>query len=68
LTKINVWSDLDQKTLAAVMEPSKVIQNTTVSSALNVTNKIYSESIVREISPNETKYAIAKEYGITVAD
>jgi LysM repeat protein len=50
------------------MEPSKVIQNTTVSSALNVTNKIYSESIVREISPNETKYAIAKEYGITVAE
>jgi hypothetical protein len=33
------------------MEPSKVIQNTTVSSALNVTKKISSESIVREISP-----------------
>jgi hypothetical protein len=41
------------------MEPSKVIQNTTVSSALNVTKKISSESIVRKISI-ETLYAIAK--------
>jgi hypothetical protein len=41
------------------MEPSKVIQKYKFLQHLNVTNKIYSESIVREISPNETKYAIA---------
>jgi LysM repeat protein len=67
--KINVpGSDLDQNTLAAVIKPSKVIQNTAGSAALNVTKNISSESIVRDVLPNETKYAIAKEYGITVAE
>jgi hypothetical protein len=32
--------------------------NTTISNA----------AVVREVLPNETKYAIAREYGISVAD
>jgi LysM repeat protein len=67
--KINIpSSDSDQNIEASVAELLEIIQKTTVSSELNVTKEISAESIVREILPNETKYAIAREYGITVAD
>jgi cell wall-associated NlpC family hydrolase len=67
--KINVpGSDLDQNTVVSVADPVKTIQKTTFSSQPNVTTGVSPESTVREILANETKYAIAKEYGITVAD
>jgi LysM repeat protein len=31
-------------------------------------NTTISNAVVREVLPNETKYAIAREYGISVAD
>jgi cell wall-associated NlpC family hydrolase len=67
--KINIpGTESDQKTIASVAEPIKSNQKATVSAQANVTNEISEERIVREILPNETKYAIAREYGITVAD
>ncbi|WP_367771731.1 LysM peptidoglycan-binding domain-containing protein [Flavobacterium sp. WC2421] len=61
----------------AVQQPVKENPKTTVpektpSKKETETNSIVAETttdgIVREIQPSETKYAIAKEYGITVAD
>lgn len=67
--KINIPGNVsDQSTLTIVAEPLKIIQKGIDSSQTNQTNEISPESIVREILPKETKYAIAKEYGITVAD
>ncbi|EIA08884.1 peptidoglycan endopeptidase [Flavobacterium frigoris] len=67
--KINIpGTESDQKAVASVVEPLKSNQEVTVSSQTNVTKEISTESVVREILPNETKYAIAREYGITVAD
>jgi cell wall-associated NlpC family hydrolase len=67
--KINIpGTESDQKTVASVSEPIKNNQKTSVSAQANVIKEISEESIVREILPNETKYAIAREYGITVAD
>jgi LysM repeat protein len=54
--------------VVAEQEVVKANQNTAISSQVNVTKENAAESVVREILPNETKYAIAKEYGITVAD
>ena len=58
----------DQKAVTSIEEISKKTQKTTAASPVNVTKEILTESLVREVLPNETKYAIAKEYGITVAD
>ncbi|SDW85363.1 peptidoglycan endopeptidase [Flavobacterium degerlachei] len=67
--KINIpGTESDKKTVASVSEPIKNNQKTSVSAQANVIKEISEESIVREILPNETKYAIAREYGITVAD
>jgi cell wall-associated NlpC family hydrolase len=61
-------NDSDQITMESAAESIKVSQKTIVSSPHNLTKGSSAESIVREILPNETKYAIAKEYGITVVD
>ncbi len=59
---------VNQAVVVAEQELVKTNQNTTISSQVTVTKENSAESLVREILPNETKYAIAKEYGITVAD
>jgi cell wall-associated NlpC family hydrolase len=62
-------NDSNQITMdSSFVEPIKVNQKARVSSALSLTEGSSAESIVREILPNETKYAIAREYGITVVD
>lgn len=67
--KINVpGSESDENVVTSIVEPAKTIQKTTAASQPNVTKGISTESLVREILPNDTKYAIAREYGITVAD
>jgi cell wall-associated NlpC family hydrolase len=67
--KINIpGTESDQKTVASVAAPIKSNQKIIVSSQADVAKEISTESVVREILPNETKYAIAREYGITVAD
>jgi cell wall-associated NlpC family hydrolase len=67
--KINIpGNSSDENIVDLVADPVKNIPKITVSSQPNVTKEISVENIVREILPNETKYAIAKEYGITVAE
>lgn len=60
-------SDLDKTIVGATTELRKIETKATISQA-NRTKEISAESIVREVLANETKYAIAREYGITVAD
>jgi cell wall-associated NlpC family hydrolase len=67
--EINIPGNIsDQSTAISFVKPSKIIQKAVDYKQPNHTNEISLESIVRIILPNETKYAIAKEYGITVAD
>jgi len=74
-------TELNQSLNLTVAEPTKEIQKNTSSEKRisqneepNFTVKFNdakvnsSEGVVREIVANDTKYSIAKEYGITVAD
>lgn len=61
-------SGLDQTAVTPIAETVISTQKITADPQPNATKEISAESLVREILPNETKYAIAKEYGITVAD
>ncbi|WP_016991303.1 peptidoglycan endopeptidase [Flavobacterium sp. ACAM 123] len=74
-------TELNQSLIVAEAEPIKKIQKNTISEIKNTQKKEANfvvnsndtkdtpfEGVVREIVANETKYAIAKEYGITVAD
>jgi cell wall-associated NlpC family hydrolase len=60
------------ETNAAIVAQNTVSVNTTQKEAItasplvNATNN--NVSLLREVLPNETKYAIAREYGISVAD
>lgn len=53
-----------------ILPEKKITQKEEVKLVLesNNTKEATSEGVVREIVANETKYSIAKEYGITVAD
>jgi len=61
-------NSVNQAVVVAEQELVKTNENTTIFPQVNVTKEKAAESVVREILPNETKYAIAKEYGITIAD
>jgi LysM repeat protein len=59
---------IDQTEVVLDQELVKSSQSTIISSEVDAIKVNSAESLFREILPNETKYAIAKEYGITVAD
>lgn len=59
---------IDQTAVVLDQELVKSNQSTIISSEVDVIKVNSAESLFREILPNETKYAIAKQYGITVAD
>lgn len=74
-------TELNQSPAVAVAEPIKEIQKNTIPERKvtqkeeanfvvksNETKETPSEGVVREIVAQETKYSIAREYGITVAD
>jgi cell wall-associated NlpC family hydrolase len=74
-------TELNQSPAVTVTEPIKEIQKNTIPERKvtqkeeanfvvksNATKEMPSEEVVREIVAQETKYSIAREYGITVAD
>ena len=66
--KINIpITDANQEIVAqSTASKNTIQQETTTAVALNATSG--ETKIVREVLPSETKYAIAREYGLTVAD
>jgi LysM repeat protein len=45
---------------------NEVTQNETVVAEEEVDNRIVESTVTRKVLPKETKYGIAKEYGISV--
>lgn len=67
-------TDTNQSSALVIAEPIKEIQKNTKKVESNFVAKsneikeMQVEGIIREILPQETKYSIAKQYGVTVAD
>jgi LysM repeat protein len=47
---------------------NEITQNETVVAEEEVDNRIVESTVTRKVLPKETKYGIAKEYGISVQE